>query len=109
MDQKTLLLAYFEPGLKRITSCLRLQALFRSFHIRKQKNIGFAEKVLERRAASLIQSYWRYLTLRKRLNALSSISRYLKKINSNTLYIEEWLYLNLEHIVQIHVKHTRFQ
>lgn len=108
-DNSSIFYPYFESSLQRVSAAIKIQSCFRSYLVRREMSVGFAEMVVERRAASLLQSYWSYLLLRKRLHALSSIKKYLNRIHSNVLYMEEWLYLNLEHITQIHTKHTRFQ
>ena len=101
------LMLMFEPSLRRVSAAIHIQTQYRAYLERRTKR-GFGEQVVEHRAACLLQSFWTYLMLRKRLSAMASIKKYLSKIRSSVLYIEEWLYLNLEHIALIHARHSRF-
>ena len=46
-----------------------------------------------------IQRFFRKWTLRARINSLVNIAKYAAKITTNTLYLEQNIYLNLERIV----------
>ena len=55
-----------------------------------------------------MQAWWRSLRLTRRIKFLSQLKHYLHKIDSNVIYIEETMYLELPKIInQISIRSTR--
>lgn len=63
---------------------------------------------MQRRAVIFIQKWWQWYKIRGRIAALAKIRAYLNKIDSNTVYIEENLYVNLEKVVDDVSQGSRF-
>jgi hypothetical protein len=56
-------------------------------------------KIVQKRAAYCIQSWWSGLKLRKRLIALANIKKHIEKINSNEIYLEQTVYQNINSVI----------
>jgi hypothetical protein len=55
-----------------------------------------------------MQAWWRSLKLTRRIKFLSSLKGYLLKIDSNVIYMEETMYLELPRIIhELTEKSTR--
>lgn len=96
----------------RIASAIRIQSVFRGYLFRKRLNEQnkptFNEQIVERRAVIFIQRWWQWYKIKGRLQALTKIKEYLKRIDSNILYLEENLYKNLEMIMMRASELTQF-
>ena len=56
-----------------------------------------------------MQAWWRSLKLTRRLKFLSALKPYLARVDSNTFYIEETMYLELPRLIHdITIRSTRF-
>eukprot|EP00347_Sterkiella_histriomuscorum_P020497 403337573 len=109
-------LVFFPNLMKRVSAATAIQQSFRSYQIRKEQKsllqskkkvlmhppieLCFASAIIEQRASYCISQWWKYLKLRRRLDALSHILNFIKSINQPTLYLEETIYLNLTQILQ---------
>ena len=91
-------LAVFMPILcHRIASAIRIQSVYRGYLFTKrcneEKQKSFNDQIVERRAVIFIQRSWQWYKIRQRFKALSDIKEYVNSINTNTLFIEQHLYL----------------
>jgi len=68
----------------------------------------FSLGLIKNRAALCMQSWWRSLKLTRRIKYLASLKNYLSKIDSNVIYLEETMYLELPRIIhELTEKSTR--
>lgn len=80
----------YEIFLKRVKAACTVQAIWRGHRVRKHRTL--AMQVIERRAALIVQRWWRMIKYWYRINALIKLKNLLKEINSSTLYLQEHLF-----------------
>jgi hypothetical protein len=121
-DGNEVFMVFFPRLMNRVAAAMKIQQSFRAFKIRKMQKrqinpmqviyptneCWFAKSVIQHRAALCISQWWKYLKLSRRLEALSSIKKYISKITQPTLYIEESIYMNINFILQKQSKSLRF-
>lgn len=66
-------------------------------------------KIIRRRAAYCIQSWYSSLKLKKRLQALANIKRHVMKITSHEVYLEQSIYENINSVVNQSHQSFRFK
>ena len=87
------LLASCSDYTQKIAAAITIQAWYRQkLQLIHAKEDLFAE-IIHSRAGLYIQRWWRWNNLRMRLKVLEEIKKHCQKIQSNTLYLEESLYL----------------
>lgn len=68
----------------------------------------FSLSLIKNRAALCMQAWWRSIKLTRRIKFLSTLKGYLHKIDSNVIYMEETMYLELPRIIhELTEKSTR--
>jgi len=80
-------LCFFEPLLEKVAAVTKFQQAVRTCLYRKSlRDDDLAvTKIVQKRAAYCIQSWWSSLKLRKRMIALTNIKKHIEKINSNEI------------------------
>jgi hypothetical protein len=87
-------LCFFRPLLEKKAAATRIQQAFRAFRFRKDYTRTSLPiyKIIQRRAALCVQSWWSNMKLKKRMNALSNIRKHAMQITSNEIFIEQTMY-----------------
>ena len=60
----------------------------------------FSLGLIKNRAVLCMQAWWRSLKLARRIKYLATLKSYLHKIDSNVIYLEETMYLELPRIIR---------
>ena len=76
---------------------------------RQPEDRNIVKMIIKKRTALCLQTWWSGLKVRKRLIALQNIRSHLLKINSNTLYLEQTIYQNINYVVQEANTKLKFQ
>jgi hypothetical protein len=106
-------LCFFEPLLQRQAAATRIQQSWRAYLFRKSFESDRSKlpiyKIIKRRAALCVQSWWSNMKLRKRMLALQNIRNHVMKINSHEIYIEQTIYQHIDQVVDIASRGFRFE
>ena len=102
------MLVFYEKLMKQVAAATMIQINFRAYLARKQENKEtlLIEKLVRKRAIYCIQQFWRNYKMKRRLRALSEISKIVtpshnsRPIDSSKIYIELNLYTHIEEIVE---------
>jgi hypothetical protein len=101
---------FFKLPLTKVAAAVTIQTAFRHYRWRKYMPTGykFSLGLIKNRAALCMQAWWRSLKLTRRIKYLASLKSYLHKIDSNVIYLEETMYLELPRIIhELTEKSTR--
>ena len=109
MSQSKQILIFFKKPLLKVAAAVTLQTAFRHYRWRKRQQSSFQQEIITNRASLCMQAWWTSLRLTRRFRFLGSLKQYLARLDSNTIYLEETLYLELPRMItQIANKSTRF-
>ncbi|CDW85131.1 leucine-rich repeat and iq domain-containing protein 3 [Stylonychia lemnae] len=103
-------LMFFKYPLIKVQAAITIQTAFRHYLWRKNENtFKLIEQIIENRASLCLQSRWKNLKVTRRFKFLHNLKIYLEKIDSNVIYLEEQIYLQLPTIIQnINSRSTKF-
>ena len=104
-------LCFFEPLLDKVAAVTKFQQAVRRSLFRKRLKDEqlLVSRIIQKRAAFCIQSWWSSLKLRKRAVALANIKKHLAKIQSNELYLEQTIYQNINAVIAAAHQAFRFR
>ena len=109
-NQGKQILLFYKVALTRVSAAVTIQTAFRHYRWRKfmPPTYKFSLSLIKNRAALCMQAWWRSLKLTRRIKFLSTLKGYLHKIDSNVIYMEETMYLELPRIIhELTEKSTR--
>jgi len=93
-----------------VAAAVTIQNAFRHYLWRRQQSPyeRFSYSMIKNRAALCMQAWWRSMKLTRRIRFLTMLKPYLAKIDSNVIYMEETMYLELPRIIhELTIKSTR--
>ena len=111
MQQSKQILLFFKKPLMKVAAAMTIQTAYRHYLWRRSNgnSTRFQKEIIRNRASLCMQAWWRSLRLTRRIKFLATLKTYLNKVDSNVIYMEETLYLELPNLIQeIAQKSTRF-
>ena len=92
------MILFFERLLERVASIATIKNAFKAYKWRQSRPQLPIYEIIEKRAANCIQSVWSDWKIKKRMGALQRIKNHIDRIDSNVLYLEQSVYMNLNEI-----------
>ncbi|CAI2372624.1 unnamed protein product [Moneuplotes crassus] len=108
-DDKEPFILFFELTVQKVSAAIKIQCFYRNYVIRKRMRKTYVQTLIEWRASLCIQAYWRSYKFKARIKANSTIRNHMKSIQSNVLYLEENIYLNITYIFQKCLEKRKFK
>jgi hypothetical protein len=103
------ILLFFKAPLRRVAAAVTIQTAFRHYRWRKKVQQRFTQVITRNRASLCMQAWWRSLKLTRRIRFLASLRPYLSRLDSNVIYLEETMYLEMPRLIhEITLHSTRF-
>ena len=102
MQQSKQILLFFKKPLMKVAAVMTIQTAYRHYLWRRSNgnSTRFQKEIIRNRASLCMQAWWRSLRLTRRIKFLATLKTYLNKVDSNVIYMEETLYLELPNLIQ---------
>jgi len=96
-----LFLVFFEPLIQKVCAASKIQRNWRAHLFRRRfyrpKQYPL-EELINKRASQCLQRWWSDLRFSRRIEGMTKIYKYIQRIKSPTLYLEQSIYNNIKKI-----------